>query len=41
MKLFRNAQGRSPSEDEVLEKFQGEDENMVKLILSDIIINEV
>lgn len=41
MKLFKNAQGRSPSEDEVLEKFQGEDENMVKLILSDIIINEV
>lgn len=41
MKLFRNAQGRSPSEDEVLEKFQEEDENMVKLILSDIIINEV
>jgi len=41
MKLFQNAQGRPPSEDEVLEKFEDEDENVVKLVISDIIINEV
>ena len=41
MRMFQNAQGREPLEDEILEHFHEEDDNFLKLILSERAINQV